>query len=161
MRRITVLVGALAIGAVAGAAIQSASSGAAKRPVFPGPLYGVLNGQNEIGADGKKRAGDPDGKGSASAVYDEGKLCVGLAVKNIGTPTAAHIHKGNRNQNGPVVVPLTAPSAGDPGAASGCVDVAAVLARAITNNPHKYYWNVHTTDYPGGAIRGQVFTRTK
>jgi len=160
MRRTRVLVLVVATVGLGGLAVQSVLAGT--NPCCKGgPLYGVLNGQNEIGADGKKKAGDPDGKGSASAIYDEGKLCFGLTVKNIGTPTAAHIHKATRGQNGPVVVPLTAPSAGDPGASSGCVDVTETLARAILKNPHKYYWNVHTSDFPGGAIRGQVFVRTK
>ena len=126
-----------------------------------GPLYGVLTGRKEIGPDGRSGAGDPEGRGSASAIIDEGQLCFGLTAKNIGEPTAAHIHRGNRSTNGPIVITLNAPAEGDPGASSGCVDVDSALARAILRNPHKYYWNIHTEEFPGGAVRGQVFERTR
>lgn len=149
--------------AVAFLLLGSGPADSAKRPVFSGPLYGVLLGANEIGADGKKRAGDKDGRASASATIDEGttKLCFGLTAKNLDEPVAAHIHKGERGRNGAVVVTLVAPSAGDPGASSGCVDIAASLAKSITKNPHKFYWNIHTKDFPAGSVRGQLFKKTK
>jgi hypothetical protein len=37
------------------------------------------------------------------------------------------------------------------------VTVAADLMAAILKNPHKYYANVHTGPFPGGAVRGQLF----
>ena len=69
---------------------------------------------------------------------------------------AAHIHAGRRNQSNPPLVPLTQPTTGDPGAASGCVDVDPTIAQAILKNPHKYYFNVHTAAFPNGAVRGQL-----
>ena len=54
------------------------------------------------------------------------------------------------------MVPLTQPTGGDPGAASGCTPVDSALAQAILKNPHKYYANVHTTAFPNGAVRGQL-----
>ena len=147
------------LGAAAGATISLGGATAASGK--DGPLYGVLTGANEVSPTGQKKAGDPDGKGSASAIYDEGKLCFALTVKNIGEPTGAHIHRGTSRKNGAVVVPLTPPADGDPGASSGCVDVAADVARSILRNPHRFYWNVHTAEYPAGAIRGQVFARSK
>lgn len=155
MSRKQVLAVALAtgiIGAMGGAAISATGAPAAKDEV----LFGVLNGKNEIGPDGKKGAGDPDGSGSATATVDGGKLCFGLTSKNIASTTGAHIHRGTRGVNGPIVVRLTAPSPADPGASSGCVDIAESLAGEILENPRKFYWNIHTTDKPGGAIRGQV-----
>lgn len=140
-----------ALGVAGGAAITATGAPSPKDRV----LFGVLNGKNEIGPDGRKRAGDLDGKGSATAIYDEGKLCFGLTAKNISTTTGAHIHRGNRGTNGPIVVELVKPN-GDPGASSGCADVSAATANAILKNPRKYYWNIHSTEKPGGAIRGQV-----
>lgn len=131
--------------------------GAAKRGEKA--LFGVLRGRNEIGQDGKRRAGDPDGRGSATATIDGTKLCFGLTARDISEPTMAHIHRGKRNENGDIVVTLTQPSAGDPGASSGCVDVDAGLAAELVKTPHKFYWNIHTEDFPGGAIRGQVFAK--
>ena len=123
-------------------------------------LFAVLLGRNEIDANGNKGAGDPDGRGSFTAIVDGNQLCFGITVTNLDTPTAAHIHKGRRNQNGPIVVPLTQPNAGDPGASSGCVTVDTTLAQDILKHPRQYYANVHTSTFPNGAARGQLFRKS-
>ncbi len=122
-----------------------------------GALFAVLTGRKEVGTNGRRGAGDPDGRGSFTATVDGNQLCFGITVTNLDQPNAAHIHKARPNQNGPVVVPLTAPSGGDPGASSGCITVDPGLAAAILKNPSKYYANVHTAAYPAGAVRGQLF----
>lgn len=122
-------------------------------------LFGVLDGSNEVGPDNRKGAGDPNGRGTASAVIDGRQLCWGITVKNVDTPVAAHIHRGRSNRNGPVVVTLAAPEQGDPGASSGCAEISSSLARELKSNPNRFYWNVHTEDFPGGALRDQVFAR--
>jgi hypothetical protein len=131
-------------------------------------LFGDLNGRNEIGPDGRRGAGDPDGRGGATGTIkeqpgDTSTLCVALTFKNLGTPTASHIHRGRRNENGPVVVGFfgpptqTAPPAsGDPGAFAGCVEITDLLAAELLDNPRGFYWNVHTSEFGPGAIRGQV-----
>jgi hypothetical protein len=128
-------------------------------PAVQRPLFASLNGNNEIGADGKKGAGDPDGRGSFNGIIEEGKLCFGISVANIDNPTAAHVHRGVKSENGPVVVTLTEPAAGDPGTSSGCVAIGPELAKAIRKNPRKYYVNVHNEAFPDGAVRGQLFKR--
>ena len=86
---------------------------------------------------------------------DPDVICYTITVKDITLPaTAAHIHVGATGINGNVVVPLKAPDAN--GAASGCVNSTRSLVAAILANPSGYYANVHTTDYPNGAIRGQL-----
>jgi hypothetical protein len=149
---------ALATGAFAGAAKKpppnTKSQGKAK--VESRALFAVLTGRNEVDASGRRGAGDPDGRGSFTAIVDGDQLCFGITVTNLDQPGAAHIHKARRNQNGDIVVPLTQPASGDPGASSGCVTVALTLAQAILKNPHKYYANVHTAAFPGGAVRGQL-----
>jgi hypothetical protein len=143
------LAAALAVG-VTTAGGQSGSSDRA--------LFGSLSGLNEIGEDGERGAGDRNGRGSASAVIDGGRICYALTVKNIANPVGAHIHRGGRTVNGPIVVEFDEPSAGDPGASSGCTSISRDLARRILRNPQNYYFNVHTQDFPGGAVRGQVRT---
>jgi len=119
-------------------------------------LFAQLSGRNEISTTGERGAGDPDGFGSASFTFDGDQLCFGITVGNLDAPGAAHIHRGGKSENGPVVVPLTQPTAGDPGASSGCVTVAADLAAEIQANPRGFYANVHTSAFGGGAVRGQL-----
>src|SRR5919109_3197000 len=121
------------------------------------PLFAALNGKNEIAQDGTKGAGDKDGAGSFSAVITGNQLCYGLAVRDIADPIASHIHRGGPNKNGPIVVPLTPPQSGDPGHASNCTMLSPQLVAQIRRNPGRFYVNVHTTDFPDGAIRGQLF----
>jgi hypothetical protein len=124
------------------------------------PLFAALNGKNEIAQDGSKNAGDRNGAGSFSAVIKGNTLCYGLAVRDISKPIAAHIHRGGPNKNGPIVVPLTPPEAGDPGHSSNCTTVESQLIAQIRKKPGRFYVNVHTDDFKDGAIRGQLFSRS-
>jgi hypothetical protein len=120
-------------------------------------LFADLNGRNELDAKTlQPGAGDPDGFGSASVTINGTSLCFGITVGNLDTPVMAHIHKGRKFENGPVVVPLTPPTAGNPGASSGCVTVDATLAADILAHPKAYYVNVHTGAFQAGAVRGQL-----
>jgi hypothetical protein len=102
--------------------------------------------------------GDPDGSGLATFIIDpaRGQLCFSIVVDDILLPAiAAHIHVAPAAVAGPIVVPLTAPDAN--GASAGCVGgIDQQLLRAIKSHPRQYYVNVHTTDFPGGAVRGQL-----
>jgi hypothetical protein len=117
-------------------------------------LFAVMTGKKEVPAKG-----DSNGRGSFTAIVAGGQLCFGLTVRDISDPAAAHIHKGASNKAGPVLITLEHPSS-SPGASSACVDVKAKDAAAILKNPSKYYVNVHTADFPGGAIRGQLFAKS-
>jgi hypothetical protein len=99
-------------------------------------------------------AGDPDGSGTATirTIVGLGQVCYTITVKNITLPaTAAHIHL---TSNGNIVLPLTAPNAS--GKSSGCANTTRALVKAILANPGDYYVNVHTTDFPNGAVRGTL-----
>jgi CHRD domain len=127
-------------------------------------LFAVLLGRNELDPETlHKGAGDPNGRGAANVTIDGTTVCFGITVADLNAnPVAAHIHKGKRRQNGPIVVPLTPPATGDPGASSGCVqNVDQDLANAIQRHPKRYYVNVHTSTFPGGAIRGQLFGKRR
>jgi hypothetical protein len=150
---------ALGVGAVAAGKPKPPT---AKPKLQDRALFAVMTGGNEVDANGRRGAGDPNGRGSFTAIVDGDQLCFGITVKNLGAaPTAAHIHGPARpNQNAGIVVPLTAPTSPDPGASSGCVSVDPALAQAILKNPHRYYANVHTTQFPAGAIRGQLHRKS-
>lgn len=103
-------------------------------------------------------SGDPDGYGTAKLTvnHGQGEVCWDVSVSNVTLPaTASHIHKEVVGVRGPVVVGLTAPDAS--GHSSGCATgVDRDLLRDILTNPTNYYVNVHTTDFPPGAVRGQL-----
>jgi len=107
--------------------------------------------------------GDPDGSGGAQVTINvrKEKLCFAIVVLDITFPTAAaHIHAGEAGVAGDIVVTLKAPQEIDAtgiGLANGCVrNQAKPLLRDIKNNPDQFYVNVHTSDFPGGAVRGQL-----
>ena len=134
-------------------------SSAAAQVSWP-PLFAVLDGGNEVSAGGAANAGDPDGRGSFSAIISGNQLCYALTVTAITAPTAAHIHNAAAGVNCAIVVPLAPPATGNPGTSSGCVAVAAGLLTLIRVNAANYYVNVHTGGaggFPNGAIRGQLF----
>ena len=97
--------------------------------------------------------GDPDGKGTAKVTINtsKGQVCFNLTWSRIGTPVAAHIHKGKKGVAGPVVVPFFAKAKH-----TGCVKASKSLLGKILKSPSGYYVNVHTQAFPGGAIRAQL-----
>lgn len=114
------------------------------------PLSATLTPGAEVPPPGE--AGD---SGSARITLNHGQseVCWELHVVTVTTPIAAHIHVGAAGVPGPIVVPLSAPVGGF---SSGCRSASQELIEAIMANPGGYYVNVHTTAFPGGAIRGQL-----
>jgi hypothetical protein len=101
-------------------------------------------------------AGDPVGNGTATVRLRLGQaqLCYKLAAKNLPAAVAAHIHSGAAGASGPVVIPLATPGAD--GTSAGCATTTRAIVAAILGNAGSYYVNVHTAEFPGGAIRGQL-----
>jgi hypothetical protein len=155
MRRRVVVV-ALAAVLVAGLTVLGAPGAAADTGKVT-LLTARLKGANEVPGPG-----DPDGRGRAFVRLGGGKACFVLQWSGIGAPTASHIHEGGAGAAGPVVVPFFQPGTNAASlpdtlsAVAGCVDVDAGLARRIAANPRAWYVNIHTADFPAGAIRGQL-----
>lgn len=103
-------------------------------------------------------AGDPDGRGWAilKIAPSLGTVCWKTSVSRITLPaTASHIHEAPVGVRGPIVVFLSPPD--ETGKAEGCASGVdpALLARIVAD-PASFYVNVHTTDFPPGAVRGQL-----
>lgn len=116
------------------------------------PFTTTLTGEAEVPGPG-----DPDGSGTASLTLNPGleEVCFELSVSNIALPAiGAHIHVGTADVAGPVVVPLIPPD--ESGTSSGCVHADRDLILQIIRNPEGYYVNVHSTEFPPGAVRGQL-----
>jgi hypothetical protein len=106
--------------------------------------------------------GDPDGTGFASVKVKSSKSSVCVVIKkvlNIGTITAAHIHEAPAGADGPIVVTLATPTAKKPGKkakSKTCVNASTALINDLISYPADFYVNVHSSAFPGGAIRGQL-----
>ena len=114
-------------------------------------LAGVTEGENP---------GDEDGSGTASIVLDPeaGTACWTLTVADIEPVGQSHIHVGAEGESGDIVVPLDID--GFEGSSEGCTDPMedAAILQDIIDNPAGYYVNIHTADFPAGAVRGQLAT---
>lgn len=112
-------------------------------------LTAVMTAEEEVPEPGPAGA-----KGTAEITIDEaaGQLCYKLAYEGIPEPTAAHIHEGGAGTAGPVVVDLDIVKNGP----EACVPADAGELGHIAGDPGGHYVNVHTADYPKGAMRGQL-----
>ena len=114
-----------------------------------------LSGAAEL-AGGAETA-DTDGTGTARIIVNVGqrRVCWEITTSNLDPTAGAHIHVGEADDTGDIVVTLAATANGTN---SSCTTTPLnrQLLRNIIQNPHEYYVNVHTTAYPGGAIRGQL-----
>jgi hypothetical protein len=101
-------------------------------------------------------AGDPVATGTASVRLraGQGQACYQITATNLPTAAAAHIHAAAAGVSGNVVIPLTTPDAS--GKSSGCAKTTRALVKSILANPAGFYVNVHTAEFPAGAIRGQL-----
>ena len=108
-------------------------------------LTARLAGTNETAG------GDPDGSGTFSVDIDaeSGDFCYTIKAVKIAAPTMAHVHSGAAGADGPPVV--TFPMGEDE-----CVAAEPAVLRPIVADPASFYVNIHTADFPKGAVRGQL-----
>jgi hypothetical protein len=158
-RIVTILAMTLSLGfggvgfATAQAAQRTGASGAepsaASRPHF---FEAKLTGANEV------NGGAPNGSATGVVRIQDGKVTFAFVWSGISAPLAGHIHQAVAGTNGPVVVPFfgSAMPAGV-SAAAGSVTIAdPTLAGRIVADPSGFYLNLHTKEFPGGAVRGQL-----
>jgi hypothetical protein len=120
------------------------------------PTSGGTAFQVTLTGEVESPAGDPVGTGTATFRFraGQGQVCYQLAAVNLPAAVAAHIHRGATGAAGPVVIPLKTPNAA--GTSSGCASAARTLVGSILADPGSFYANVHTSEFPNGAIRGQL-----
>jgi hypothetical protein len=138
---LAIIAGLVSIFAMAGTVLAAETT-------LTATLAGVTEGENP---------GDPDGSGTASVTLDPatGQACWVLSATGIGPVTQSHIHVGGEGESGGVVVNLDLD--GFEGTSEGCVegeDAAAI--QAVIDDPAGHYVNLHTEEFPAGAIRGQL-----
>jgi hypothetical protein len=136
-------------------------------------LGALLLGATAVTAGGRPFAvalapqagGDADGSGLALLTMNpgQGEVCYTITVENIGQPTepplsglgAAHIHD---EATGGIFVDLETNWTASNGGfmTTGCTTTDRESLLAIFKDPSAYYVNIHTVEFPGGAIRGQL-----
>ncbi|MEN3972056.1 CHRD domain-containing protein [Sphingomicrobium sp. XHP0235] len=101
--------------------------------------------------------GDADGYARAEISVSDNldRICWEIdEVRNV-TPTAAHIHQGVKGATGGPVLELKA----EDGMWTGCSEGTEALQNGIEAMPSNYYVQIHSAQYPNGAIRGQLYDR--
>lgn len=113
--------------------------------------------------------GDPNAAGFATITLSNPgarQICFDLSWQNVSgedsdpnndAVTAAHIHEAPAGSAGPVVVGLFMNQAlPTTGSQSGCVAAEPSTIAQIRAHTEDYYVNLHSGEYPAGAIRGQL-----
>ncbi len=98
--------------------------------------------------------GDPDGTGGFKAELDDesGDFCFTLWAEQTAEPTMAHVHEGASGADGKPVATLEMTGKDS----DSCIAMEPDLVKKILAAPKDYYVNVHTADFPKGAVRGQL-----
>jgi hypothetical protein len=145
---IVVLVALSAVTAPSVSATNHSSGDPSK--AAPNRLEANLNGAKEVPGPG-----DSNGRGHAVIRLRPAahKVCVNATWSRIGRPIAAHIHRGGPKAQGPVVIDLSTAVTGGAHCKGG---VPTRLINRLKAHPGRFYFNIHTVQFQGGAIRGQL-----
>ena len=97
--------------------------------------------------------GDPDGSGEATVALapGRGEVCFTLTLTGV-EADAAHLHEAPAGESGPVVLALPLPAEG----VDGCASADEQLLVRLAKDPGHFYVNVHSAEFPDGAVRGQL-----
>lgn len=112
------------------------------------------SGATRVKLTGAEEVPPVSSSGSGSGSFRVGPDgAVSGSVTTTGVPgTAAHIHQGAKGQNGPVIVPLA--KNGDTYTAPAAAKFTPAQLQAFKSG--NTYVNVHSSQYKGGEVRGQL-----
>jgi hypothetical protein len=116
-------------------------------------LESKLSGKKEIPGPGDT---DAKGEGAFTVNVPKGKFKYFVEFEDMDDPDAAHIHKGDKANAGPVKIPLFEDEVTQSPAQGVVTDVRERLLKKIAKNPQDWYVNLHNEEFPDGAIRGQL-----
>jgi hypothetical protein len=116
------------------------------------------------GAKERPNPVNPAGNGTATFSLDDAETTISYSISVAGMTsniTASHIHLGNANTVGNIIVTLATPTNG--GTVTGTITTASTLQLGLTfpslvalMRTGDVYVNVHTANNTGGEIRGQI-----
>ncbi|MCX4989175.1 MULTISPECIES: CHRD domain-containing protein [unclassified Streptomyces] len=121
-------------------------------------LAASLRGAAEVPVQGGPAVGDKDGAALEFIKVKGDKVSVAVTWRGTGRPTLLHIHQGAKGANGGVKVDsgkLLDRIKGHSVVGTVKVEDAALLD-ALKTDPGSFYANLHTAEFPGGAVRGQL-----
>ncbi|MDE3721996.1 CHRD domain-containing protein [Nocardiopsis sp. N85] len=117
-----------------------------------------LSGAEEVPTADGPAVGDPEGYGRALISIKGDRVTFALEWEGTEAPTLGHVHRGAAGENGAIAVELfTGTLPATVFAISGTAHVDPAVAERINADPHGYYLNLHTGEFPDGAVRGQLF----
>ena len=106
----------------------------------------TLSGANEVPANSSVY------KGNATLTFNKDtKIFMINVTHDVPNPAGGHIHLGAVGENGPVIFPFTSLT-------SPITLTSSVLTdeQVTALKDGKYYVNIHTEEFPGGEIRGNL-----
>ncbi|MFJ8821567.1 CHRD domain-containing protein [Streptomyces sp. NPDC102467] len=121
-------------------------------------LVASLKGANEVPVKGGPAVGDKDGMALEFVRLKGDKVSVTARWDRVGKPIMLHIHQGAKGVNGAIKVDFTKLlRTAHQHRVTGTVTVRdRALLRRIAADPGGFYANLHTAEFPGGAVRGQL-----
>jgi len=154
-KRVTIVAASVAVAGLAAAAFIVPGVASGNGQLGSAAIGPVKEFSARLSGSAEVPPADPDGSGVADITIDTttNEICWSVTVSGIAPAILAHIHEGVVGTNGPVRVNLFPPLPNP--TSTGCV-TDATYAPLIAANPAGFYVNVHTADFPGGAIRGQL-----
>ncbi|WP_329118765.1 CHRD domain-containing protein [Streptomyces sp. NBC_01465] len=122
-----------------------------------------MRGANEVPVQGKPAVGDPDGVALEFVKVKGDRVSVTVKWRATGKPTMLHIHQGVRGTNGDVRIDFGGLlGRSHDQRVTGTVRVKdKALLTALKSDPTSFYANLHTEQFPGGAVRGQLHKVTR